>query len=64
MGMGKAMAGEELGKIGLTLGGGRGYILGCVSMSSVKTTLDEYGTEDLEDVQENYNKIMMDHSCL
>lgn len=26
--------------------------------TSIKTTLDEYGTEDLEDVKENYKKIM------
>ena len=26
--------------------------------TSVKTTLDEYGTEDLETVQENYNQVM------
>lgn len=26
--------------------------------TSVKTTLDEYGTEDLEDVQENYERVM------
>ncbi|MCJ7783831.1 MAG: site-specific integrase [Desulfobacterales bacterium] len=28
--------------------------------TSIKTTLDEYGTEDLQDVQENYNKIMQE----
>ena len=28
--------------------------------TSIKTTLDEYGTEDLEDVQENYKKIMQE----
>ena len=26
--------------------------------TSIKTTLDEYGTEDLEDVQENYERMM------
>lgn len=26
--------------------------------TSVKTTLDEYGTEDLEEVQENYERMM------
>ena len=26
--------------------------------TSVKTTLDEYGTEDLEEVQSNYEKVM------
>lgn len=35
---------ESLGKI-------RGYTF-------VKTTLDEYGTEALEEVQENYQKVM------
>jgi integrase/recombinase XerD len=28
--------------------------------TSVKTTLDEYGTEDLETVRENYSKILQD----
>lgn len=28
--------------------------------TSIKTTLDEYGTEDLEDVKENYKKIMQE----
>lgn len=28
--------------------------------TSIKTTLDEYGTEDLADVQDNYRKIMQD----
>lgn len=26
--------------------------------TSVKTALDEYGTEDLEEVQENYERMM------
>jgi len=26
--------------------------------TSIKTTLDEYGTEDLETVQENYERLM------
>jgi len=26
--------------------------------TSIKTTLDEYGTEDLEAVQENYERMM------
>jgi integrase len=28
--------------------------------TSVKTTLDEYGTEDLQTVQENYSKVFQD----
>jgi integrase len=28
--------------------------------TSLKTTLDEYGTEDLQTVQENYSRVMRD----